>query len=243
MVPPVLLTVNFQHLGSSNFHHESLALNLLLSIKKKKGDVPYTAVADGRIVKYEVDAYYGILVVGPTGGLATQLVTSFEGTRFGFLDALNIDQKTGVIYFVDAGAIFRIGDRTTIVESRDTSGRLFKYDIRTNQVTLLLTGLSGPVGLSLSKDSSYVLIIEYIAQRIRRFWLKGPKENSSDVFRKFEGIPDNIRRTVLGDFWEAIANTKQNITYSIGQRINQLGKVVETRHSQLNVMILLLGLL
>ncbi|KAG5618399.1 hypothetical protein H5410_018223 [Solanum commersonii] len=166
MVPPVLLTVNFQHLGSSNFHHESLALNLLLSIKKKKGDGPYTAVADGRIVKYEVDAYYGILVVGPTGGLATQLVTSFEG----------------------------------------------------------------PVGLSLSKDSSYVLITEYIAQRIRRFWLKGPKANSSDVFRKVEGIPDNIRRTVLGDFWEAIANTKQNITYSIGQRINQLGKVVKTRH-------------
>ncbi|XP_055825426.1 protein STRICTOSIDINE SYNTHASE-LIKE 11-like [Solanum dulcamara] len=253
----------------------------------KKGDGPYTGVADGRIIKYQgpklgftdfaitspnrtnkrcdgtndlksqricgnplglefydktgdlytVDAYYGLLVVGPTrddfgqklGGLATQLVTSFEGTRVGFLDALNIDQKTGVIYFVDAGAIFRIGDRTTIAESGDTSGRLFKYDIATKQVTLLLRGLSGPVGLSLSKDSSYVLITEYIAQRTRRFWLKGPKANSSDVFRKVEGIPDNIR-TALGDFGVAIANTKQNTTYSIGQRINQLGKIVETRN-------------
>jgi len=75
-------------------------------------------------------------------------------------------------------------DMTRIVESRDTLGRLFKYDIRTKQVTLLLSGLSGSVGLSLSKDSSYVLITEHIAQRIRRFWLKGPKANSSDVFRK-----------------------------------------------------------
>jgi len=46
---------------------------------------------------------------------------------------------------------------------------------------------------------------------------------------RYKEIPDNIR-TVLGDFWVAIANTKQNITYSIGQRINQLGKVVETRN-------------
>ncbi|KAJ8553761.1 hypothetical protein K7X08_024439 [Anisodus acutangulus] len=177
---------------------------------------------------YIADPYFGLSVVGPSGGIATQLVTGFEGTSdFG---ALDIDQKIGVIYFVNAGAIFRTGNRTKIVESGDTSGRLFKYDITTNQVRLLLTGLSGPVGVALSKDGSYVLISEYIAQRIRRFWLKGEKANSSDVFINVKGIPDNIRRTVLGDFWVAIANTKQNTTFSIGQRINKFGKIVETRN-------------
>ncbi|KAJ8553762.1 hypothetical protein K7X08_024440 [Anisodus acutangulus] len=179
---------------------------------------------------YITDGYYGLVVVRPSGGLATQCVTSFEGRHFAFLDALDIDQKIGVVYFVDSGAIFQTGNRTKIVESGDTSGRLFKYDIGTKQVTLLLSGLSGPVGVALSKDSSYVLITEYIAQRIQRFWLKGAKANSSDVFTNVEGIPDNIKRTVLGDFWVAIANTKQHTTFSIGQRINRFGKVVETRN-------------
>ncbi|XP_060206521.1 protein STRICTOSIDINE SYNTHASE-LIKE 11-like [Lycium barbarum] len=179
---------------------------------------------------YITDAYYGLVVVRPSGGLVTHRVTSFEGRHFAFLDALDIDQKVGVVYFVDSGAVFQTGNRTKIVESRDTSGRLFKYDIGTKQVTLLLRGLSGPVGVALSKDSSYVLITEYIAQRIRRFWLKGAKANSSDVFTNVEGIPDNIKRTVLGDFWVAISNTKQHTTFSIGQRINQVGKVVEARN-------------
>ncbi|XP_059305981.1 protein STRICTOSIDINE SYNTHASE-LIKE 11-like isoform X2 [Lycium ferocissimum] len=179
---------------------------------------------------YITDAYYGLLVVRPSGGQATQLVTGFDGKPFGFLDSLDIDQEKGIVYFIDSGAIFKTSNRTKIVESRDTSGRLFKYDIGTKQVTLLLSGLSGPVGVALSKDSSNVLITEYIAQRIRRFWLKGAKANSSDVFTNVEGIPDNIKRTVLGDFWVAISNTKQHTTFSIGQRINQFGKVMETRN-------------
>ncbi|KAK4735450.1 hypothetical protein R3W88_009711 [Solanum pinnatisectum] len=243
----------------------------------KKGDGPYTGVADGRIVKYEgpkigftdfaktspnrtktkcdgkngpelqqicgrpfglgfyyktgdlyiTDAFYGLVVVGPSGGLVTR-VPSFQGRNFAFLDALDIDQSKGVVYFVDSGAIFLTGNRTRVAESRDTSGRLFKYDIGTKQVTLLLSGLSGPIGVALSKDNSYVLITEYITQRIQRFWLKGAKANSSDVFANVDGIPDNIKSTVLGDFWVAISNTKQPTTFSLGQRINRFGKVVET---------------
>ncbi|XP_006345201.1 protein STRICTOSIDINE SYNTHASE-LIKE 11-like [Solanum tuberosum] len=176
---------------------------------------------------YITDAFYGLVVVGPSGGLVTR-VPSFQGRNFAFLDALDIDQRTGVVYFVDSGAIFLTGNTTRIVESGDISGRLFKYDIATKQVTLLLSGLSGPIGVALSKDNSYVLITESIAQRIRRFWLKGAKANSSDVFANVDGIPDNIKRTVLGDFWVAISNTKQRTTFSLGQRINRFGKVVET---------------
>ncbi|MCD7468662.1 hypothetical protein HAX54_007054 [Datura stramonium] len=160
---------------------------------------------------YITDAYYGLVVVR-RGGLVTQRVTSFDGRRFAFLDALDIDQKNGVVYFADSGAIFKTGNRTRIIESRDTSGRLFKYDIGTKQVTLLLSGLSGPVGVALSKDSSYVLITEYIAQRIRRFWLKDAKANSSDVFTNVDRTPANIKTTVLGDFgW--LLPTRNNILH------------------------------
>ncbi|MCD7468663.1 hypothetical protein HAX54_007055 [Datura stramonium] len=56
---------------------------------------------------YITDAYYGLVVVKPSGGLVTPVVTSFEGKPFAFLDSLDIDQERGIIYFVDSGAIFR----------------------------------------------------------------------------------------------------------------------------------------
>ncbi|TMW87029.1 hypothetical protein EJD97_020513 [Solanum chilense] len=183
---------------------------------------------------YITDAYYGLVMAKPSGGLVTPVATSFEGAPFAFLDSLDIDQEMGIIYFVDSGAIFRTGNRLLIALSGDTTGRLFKYDIATKQVTLLLNKLSGPAGIALSKDKSYLLVSETIAKKIRRFWLTGAKANSSDVFANIDGNPDNIKRTELGDFWVAVVSIKLKYLIipaiiSTGQRMNEKGEVVETR--------------
>lgn len=51
---------------------------------------------------YIADAYFGLMVVGPNGGQAQQLVASADGVPFGFTNALDIDSKTGVVYFTDS---------------------------------------------------------------------------------------------------------------------------------------------
>lgn len=56
---------------------------------------------------YIADAYFGLLVVGRKGGLARQLATSAEGIPFLFANALDIDQKTGTVYFTDTSTRFR----------------------------------------------------------------------------------------------------------------------------------------
>lgn len=45
------------------------------------------------------DAYLGLLVVGPNGGLANSVATEVEGVPLGFTNGLDIDQQTGVVYF------------------------------------------------------------------------------------------------------------------------------------------------
>ncbi|KAL7607447.1 hypothetical protein Lser_V15G18577 [Lactuca serriola] len=45
---------------------------------------------------YIADVYHGLLVVGPDGGLATQLAGGFK-----FVDAVDIDLLTGHVYFID----------------------------------------------------------------------------------------------------------------------------------------------
>ncbi|KAF8378501.1 hypothetical protein HHK36_029843 [Tetracentron sinense] len=144
------------------------------------------------------DAYFGLLVVGSNGGVATQLATSAEGVPFRFLNSLDVDQGTGIVYFTDASARFQ--------RSGDMTGRLMKYNPMTKQVTVLLRGLAFAAGTAVSKDGAFVVVTEAIASRIVRFWLQGPKANTSEVFAQLLVQPDNIKSNARGDFWVA-ANT------------------------------------
>lgn len=56
---------------------------------------------------YIADAYMGLLVVGPEGGLATKVATQAQGIPFGFTNSLDIDQRTGVVYFSDSSLRFQ----------------------------------------------------------------------------------------------------------------------------------------
>jgi hypothetical protein len=50
---------------------------------------------------YIADAYFGLLKVGPEGGLATLLTTESEGVRFNFTNDLDLDDE-GNVYFTDS---------------------------------------------------------------------------------------------------------------------------------------------
>ncbi|KAA8541132.1 hypothetical protein F0562_025122 [Nyssa sinensis] len=182
---------------------------------------------------YIVDPYFGLLVVGTYGGLAIHVATAAEGKPFAFLDGLDIDPLTGIVYFTDAGDIFRLSNNVTqIILSGDTTGRLLKYDPKSREVIVLLRGLSGATGVAVSKDGTFVLVTEFIGCRVRRYWLKGPKANSAEILINLRGNPDNIKRMALGDFWVAVNIQNQQgptpITVAQGQRINKFGMVLET---------------
>lgn len=56
---------------------------------------------------YIADAYFGLLMVGPHGGAAKTLAASAEGVPFAFTNALDIDNKAGVVYFTDSSILFQ----------------------------------------------------------------------------------------------------------------------------------------
>lgn len=55
---------------------------------------------------YIADAYLGLLVVGPEGGVASPLVTQVEGRHLRFTNDLDIDQEKDVVYFTDSSTEF-----------------------------------------------------------------------------------------------------------------------------------------
>ncbi|EOA24346.1 hypothetical protein CARUB_v10017585mg [Capsella rubella] len=163
-----------------------------LRFHKKTGDL------------YIADAYFGLLVVGPAGGVAKPLVTEAEGKPIRFTNDLDIDEQNDVIYFTDSSSRFQRWDYFGSFMTVDKTGRFIKYDRSSKKATVLLHGLSFPNGVTLSKDRSFVLVDETTNFKILRLWLSGPKAGTQDVFAVLPGYPDNIRRNSNGEFWVAI---------------------------------------
>ncbi|CAI9092728.1 OLC1v1028049C1 [Oldenlandia corymbosa var. corymbosa] len=182
---------------------------------------------------YIADAFHGPMVVGPQGGLATP-VCDGDGVPTDVPDAIDVDPVTGTIFYTDVGtSILKIRNLTEFILSGDTSGRLLKYDPMTKQRTVVLTGLAGPTGLAVSKDGTFVAVSEYVAGRIRKFWIKGPKANTSEVMVNLPGNPDNIKRTESGDFWVPVNIERflpKKATFPLAQKFNSEGQILETVH-------------
>ncbi|CAK7340215.1 unnamed protein product [Dovyalis caffra] len=153
---------------------------------------------------YIADAYLGLHAVGPTGGLATPVVTEFEGQPLRFTNDLDIDDQEDMIYFTDTSTVFQRRQFMLSLLSIDKTGRLLKYDQSSKEVSVLARGLAFSNGVALSNDRTFLLVAETTTCRILRFWLHGPNAGKSDVFAELPGFPDNIRRNKKGEFWVAL---------------------------------------
>ncbi|GMP97733.1 hypothetical protein CsSME_00045877 [Camellia sinensis var. sinensis] len=167
-----------------------------LRFDKKTGDL------------YIADAYFGLQVVGPNGGLATQLVAEVEGQPLRFTNDMDIDEHQDVIYFTDTSTSFHRRQFMSSILSGDKTGRLMKYDKSSKEVTILLRGLAFANGVALSTDHSFVLVAETTTCKILRLWLHGPNAGNSDIFAELPGFPDNVRRNSKGEFWVALHSKK-----------------------------------
>lgn len=120
-----------------------------------------------------------------------------------------------------------------LIASNDNTGRLLRYDPRSREVKVLLGGLSVSVGVAISRDGTFVLVAEVTANRIRRFWLRGPRANTSEFFMELLGKPGNIKRNERGEFWVAVNNAlgppapPESVVMPLGLRLSDDGMVLE----------------
>ncbi|KAL3512344.1 hypothetical protein ACH5RR_025061 [Cinchona calisaya] len=179
---------------------------------------------------YIVDAFLGLFKVGPEGGLAEQLATAAEGVPFKWLDGLDVDSRTGIVYFTDISTKYTMREKKEIIRIRDSTGRFMSYDPKTKEVKVLVRGLQGPGGAAVSRDSSFVLVPEYIGGRLSKHWLKGPKAHKTELILSIPG-PTNVKRTLSNDFWIASTLNLQEpapLAISKGVKIDEFGNIIQT---------------
>ncbi|XVF05044.1 hypothetical protein REPUB_Repub05bG0137200 [Reevesia pubescens] len=164
---------------------------------------------------YIADAYLGLFKVGPEGGLATSLVTEADGVPLRFTNDLDIDDE-GNIYFTDSSSVYQRRNFMQLVFSSENSGRLLKYNPHTKETTVLVRNLQFSNGVSLSKDGSFLVFCEGCPGRLLKYWLKGEKAGTSEVFAILPGFPDNVRTNKDGEFWVAIHCRRSMYSHILG---------------------------
>ncbi|XVF78780.1 hypothetical protein PTKIN_Ptkin14bG0163900 [Pterospermum kingtungense] len=173
---------------------------------------------------YIADAYFGLLEVGPNGGVAKQIATSAEGVPFRFTNGLDIDANTGMVYFTDSSTIFQRRNVDALIRSPfDRSGRLLQYNPYTKRASSLahrgrvralarygLRGSDSPSGAHqisinnlegwLSKSNSFLLVAESGRMRVLRFNVEGEEQgHDQKVFAQLPRVPYNIKRNKKGE--------------------------------------------
>lgn len=153
------------------------------------------------------DSWKGLLSVSPAGDI-TVLTTEHGGLPFAFTDDLDI-ASDGKIYFSDASDTYGQPDyRLDLLEARG-HGRLLVYDPATQKTDMLLDGLYFANGIALSQNEDFVLVNETGRYRITRYWLKGEKAGSHDVFiDNLPGFPDGVSANRNGTFWLAMPSPR-----------------------------------
>ncbi|XP_072957687.1 protein STRICTOSIDINE SYNTHASE-LIKE 13 [Typha angustifolia] len=152
---------------------------------------------------YIADAYHGLMVVGPNGGVATPLTTSADGSPILFANDLDV-HSNGSIFFTDTSMRYNRRDHFYILLEGESTGRLLRYDPLSRTTHVVLKGLAFPNGVQISKDQRFILLTETTNCRIMRYWLEGPRTGQLEVFADLPGFPDNVRLNDKGEFWVAI---------------------------------------
>lgn len=154
------------------------------------------------------DAIKGLLSISPEGEIKV-LATEADGVKFGCLNDLDI-AADGTIYFTEASYKYPMSEFTSDVLEHQPNGRLMAFDPRTQKPRTLLRGIYFANGVAVSPDQSFVLVAETGKYRVRRLWLKEPKQGMDDTFiENLPGFPDGISSNGTDKFWLALVTPRQ----------------------------------
>lgn len=170
---------------------------------------------DGTLIV--ANAQLGLQAVKPDGKVSTLLSEWPAGSP---VYPNNVAVSTsGRIYFSEPTAKFAGGQHS---DSYDASilaiiehggdGRVFEFDPRTGDASVIMSGLTYANGVAISDDDRFLLVSETAEYRVWRHWLAGPQQGASEVvLDKLPGFPDNITAGLNGRFWVGIVAPRNEL--------------------------------
>jgi sugar lactone lactonase YvrE len=163
------------------------------------------------------DAFAGLLSVDPSGKIEV-LCTEAGDHPIGFADDVDVDSQN-VAWFSDAS--YKWTQRQVMHEALESApnGRLLKHDLGTGQCSVVLTDLYFANGIAVAPDDTYVLVNETMRYRIKRVYVRGPRQGEVEIFvDNLPGFPDGISTGRDGIFWLALYAPRNELLDSAGPK-------------------------
>lgn len=192
----------------------------------------YTGFIDGRVMQYSADGSVAKelvntggrplgIALGPNNSLfiadafkgllqfdqgKLKVLSTTDGVLpFGFPDDADWRAGDNGVYFSDASWKYGFGHHTEDAIEHGALGRLLRYDLETGKTQVLMRNVQFANGVAIGPGGDYVLVNSTTEYKILRYWLKGPKAGTYDVFiENLPGFPDNITFNGKDRFWVAI---------------------------------------
>nr|GEX39712.1 protein strictosidine synthase-like 5-like [Tanacetum cinerariifolium] len=149
---------------------------------------------------FVADAFKGLLKVSKDGQVEV-LTNEAEGIKIGLADCVVV-AKDGMLYFTDATYKYGLLDALNELMEGRPHGRVLSYDPSTKQTKVIVRDIHFANGIELSPEQDFIIFCETFMVRCHRYYLKGDKKGSVDVFAKnLPCLPDNIRYDGDGHYW------------------------------------------
>ncbi|WNJ17492.1 SMP-30/gluconolactonase/LRE family protein [Pontibacter sp. G13] len=145
----------------------------------------------------------GLIRISPQQEVTVLAETDEFGRRFLIPNGLDV-ASDGCIYFSNTShdAPYDVKYGRKLIMELQPNGGLYQYNPSTGRVTTLIDGTYFGNGVVLSEAEDYLLMTETTKYRIIRYWLKGEKRGTSEVFMdNLPGFPNGISRASDGHFW------------------------------------------
>jgi len=153
----------------------------------------------------------GLISINPQKKVTFLANKDNKGRAFLIPNGIDIDDDQN-IYFTNTSSegpyTIEYG-RKLILEMKPTGG-LYQYNPLTKEIITLIDGTYFGNGVVISKDQSYLLMVETTKYRIIKYWLKGIKAGKTEIFiDNLHGFPNGISIREDGTFWLGFT-TKRN---------------------------------
>ncbi|KAF8057272.1 OXSR1 [Scenedesmus sp. PABB004] len=186
-------------------------LGLLQLVSPGGGEAQRLLLAAGRV------ADESPLMPGHPVEFANDLDIASDGTVY-------LSCSTDVLAYKTADSSWDALDSVYVTLAKGApAGMLLAHHPGNGSTTALMAGLWFANGVALSHGEEYVLVADSIQARIHRYWLKGPRAGSSEVFAdNLPGPPDGVSRASDGNFWVAIYGEVPGIIAQSHRRLVRL---------------------
>lgn len=153
----------------------------------------------------------GLISINPQKKATVLANRDENGNTFFIPNGLDIDSK-GNIYFTNTSSekTYSIKYGRELILEMKPNGGLYQYNPTTKEIKTLIDGTYFGNGVVISKDESYLLMVETTKYRILKYWLKGENAGKTEVFiDNLHGFPNGISIREDGTFWLGFT-TKRN---------------------------------